>query len=73
MAHYPRPGALTLYFGDDDKDEVAFGAVQARGGLAFAVGDRLLEGPADYHLPSPQVTRTWLAQLARAQLGGRKL
>jgi trehalose-6-phosphatase len=61
------PDALTLYLGDDDKDEVAFEAVQARGGLAFAVGDRLLDSTADYHLPSPQAVRTWLAQLVEAQ------
>lgn len=67
MEHYLRAGALPLYFGDDDKDEIAFGAVQAKGGLAFAVGDRLLNGPADYRFPSPRATRVWLAQLAQAQ------
>lgn len=72
MTHYPRPGALPLYLGDDDKDEVAFEAVQARGGLAVAVGDRLLESRADYHLPSPQAARTWLAQLIKWQTGGDK-
>ena len=69
LAHYRRPGALPLYLGDDDKDEVAFEAVQASGGLALAVGDRLLESAADYHLPSPQATRAWLAQLIAAQTG----
>jgi trehalose 6-phosphate phosphatase len=67
LAEYPLPDALSLYLGDDDKDEVAFKAVQARGGLAFAVGDRLLDSTADYHLPSPQAVRTWLAQLVEAQ------
>jgi len=68
LAHYRRPGALPLYLGDDDKDEVAFEAVQAGGGLALAVGDRLLESAADYHLPSPQAVRAWLAELIEAQL-----
>jgi trehalose 6-phosphate phosphatase len=73
MANYPRPGALPLYLGDDDKDEVAFEAVQARGGLAVAVGDRLLDSVADYHLDSPQATRSWLARLIEAQTGGGDL
>lgn len=66
-----QPGALPLYFGDDDKDEVAFKAVQDRGGLAFAVGDRLLNSSADYHLPSPKATRQWLAKLFESQTGGQ--
>lgn len=70
MAHYPQPGALPLYLGDDDKDEVAFKAVQSQGGLAIAVGDRLLESAADYHLPAPRATRAWLADLIDAQVGG---
>jgi trehalose 6-phosphate phosphatase len=69
MTRYPHPGALPLYLGDDDKDEVAFEAVQARGGLAFAIGNRLLDSAADYHLPSPQATRTWLARLIKEQTG----
>jgi trehalose 6-phosphate phosphatase len=69
MSRYPWPGALPLYLGDDDKDEVAFEAVQAQGGLAVAVGDRLLNSAADYHLPAPQATRDWLGQLIKVQAG----
>lgn len=71
MQRFPHPDALPLYFGDDDKDEIAFEAVQAAGGLAFAVGDRLSNSSADYHLPSPKATRQWLAKLFESQTGGQ--
>ena len=51
---------LLLYLGDDDKDEVAFEAVQVRDGLVVAVGDRLRDSGADCWLPSPLDVRQWL-------------
>ncbi len=60
---------LLVYLGDDDKDEVAFAAIQHHGGIAVAVGDRLRESLADCWLPSPQAARRWL-QFLLAQSSG---
>jgi trehalose 6-phosphate phosphatase len=55
---------LLVYLGDDDKDEVAFEAIQARGGLAIGVGDRMRDSrSADCWLPSPQAARQWLSNI----------
>ncbi len=59
----PWPGALPLYLGDDDKDEEAFGVIQARGGLAVVVAPQTRETQADLRLESPQETRRWLEAL----------
>jgi len=72
LNRYPLAGGLPLYLGDDDKDEVAFEAVQDEGGLAIAVGERLSNSAADYLLPSPQAARQWLAQLLASQRGRLK-
>ncbi|MGD8794412.1 MAG: trehalose-phosphatase [Anaerolineae bacterium] len=62
----PWPGALPLYLGDDDKDEEAFGVIQAHGGLAIVVSPQPRPTRADYRLESPHDTRRWLrALLAR--------
>ena len=67
LSTYPwHSDALLLYLGDDDKDEVAFAAIQERGGLAAAVGDRLRDSTADCWLPSPQAVRQWLRTLLNA-------
>ena len=50
---YAWPGALPVYLGDDDKDAAAFDVVQARGGIAVAVG-------ADCRLDVPADCRKWL-------------
>ncbi|MFN2138030.1 MAG: trehalose-phosphatase [Candidatus Promineifilaceae bacterium] len=60
-------GALPVYLGDDDKDEVAFEAVQAAGGLVVAVGERLKESTADCWLASPKEVRNWLRNLLEAR------
>jgi trehalose 6-phosphate phosphatase len=62
----PWPGARIVYLGDDDKDEEAFGVVQARGGIAIVVASEPRETAADFRLASPQAARRWLAALARA-------
>jgi len=58
---------LFVYLGDDDKDEVAFEAVQDRGGIVVAVGDRLRNSTADCWLPSPQAVRNWLRAVLKAR------
>lgn len=56
----PWPGALPLYLGDDDKDEEAFGVIQARDGVAIQVAPEPRDTVADLRLPSPQAARRWL-------------
>ncbi|MCA9982866.1 MAG: trehalose-phosphatase [Anaerolineales bacterium] len=56
-------GSILVYVGDDDKDEIAFGPIQARDGLALAVGERLRASGADGWFASPQPVRRWLEQL----------
>jgi trehalose 6-phosphate phosphatase len=64
VATYPPEGKwLPVYLGDDDKDEVAFEAVQEQGGLVVAVGERLRESAADCWLPNPTAVRRWLEDL----------
>ena len=58
---------LLVYLGDDDKDEVAFEAIQECGGVVGAVGDRLRYSPADCWLPSPQAVRQWLQAVLEAR------
>lgn len=70
VSAYPwHDNALLIYLGDDDKDEVAFAAIQEHGGMAVAVGDRLLDSAADCWLPSPQSARRWLQMIANRMPG----
>lgn len=57
------PGALPVYIGDDDKDEVAYGVIQSHAGIAIRVGASPRETIADYRLPSTQAVRRWLSEL----------
>lgn len=61
LDRYPRPGALPLYLGDDDKDEEAFEVIKARGGIAVLVAAEPRDTVADCRLESPQEARRWLA------------
>ena len=63
LDHYPWPGALPLYLGDDDKDEEAFGVIQARGGIAVVVAAEPRLTGADLRLASPRAARGWLERL----------
>jgi trehalose 6-phosphate phosphatase len=63
LERYPWPGALPLYVGDDDKDEEAFGVMQARDGIAIRVCDESCETQANGRLGSPEEVRKWLATL----------
>lgn len=66
LEHYPWPGALPLYLGDDDKDEEAFGVIRDHGGVAVLVSAEPRETAADGRLTSPQTTRRWLETLLSA-------
>jgi trehalose 6-phosphate phosphatase len=69
LDRYPWPRALPLYLGDGDKDEEAFGAIKARGGIAILVSRKPRETKADYRLAFPQAVLYWLATLpARFEL-----
>jgi trehalose-phosphatase len=61
LARYPWSDALPVYLGDDDKDEEAFGVIQAHGGIAVLVSGEPRETQADARLASPQAVRRWLA------------
>jgi trehalose-phosphatase len=63
LDHYPWPGALPIYLGDDDKDEEAFGVIKARGGMAILVAREPRNTQADCRLESPQAVRHWLQTL----------
>ena len=65
LDHYPWPGALPVYLGDDDKDEEAFGVVKARGGIAILVASEPRDTDADGRLESPQAARLWLETQAK--------
>jgi len=54
------PGALPVYFGDDDKDEEAFAVIRHRGGIPVGVGARFPLAQALARLPSPEAARAWL-------------
>lgn len=58
----PLADALPVYFGDDDKDELAFAEILAWGGLAIAVGPRQL-APALASLPGPTDVREVLRSI----------
>jgi len=66
LDHYPWPEALPVYLGDDDKDEEAFGVIQARGGIAVVVAPQPRKTGADLRLESPQAARRWLETLLAA-------
>jgi trehalose-6-phosphatase len=57
LSRYAWPGARLLYLGDDDKDEEAFGVIQARG------ASEPRETTADCRLESPGAARRWLRVL----------
>lgn len=63
LDRYPRPGALPVYLGDDDKDEEAFGVIKARGGIGILVAREPRKTRADCRLESPQAARHWLERL----------
>jgi len=54
------PDALPVYLGDDDKDEEAFAAIHARGGVAIVIAAKPRPTQADCRLESPPAARRWL-------------
>jgi trehalose 6-phosphate phosphatase len=65
LEQYPWSGSLSLYVGDDDKDEEAFSVIQASGGIAILVTSQSDDQTtADFYLESPLAVRDWLQTLA---------
>lgn len=67
LAHYPCPGCLPIYLGDDDKDEEAFRVVNASGGIAVRVAPEPRATEAAIRLDSPMAARRWLESLLRGR------
>lgn len=63
LKEWTPPGAMIIYFGDDDKDEEAFAVVKEAGGSAIRVGVTPAQTSADFMLATPQDVRTWLHKL----------
>lgn len=63
LEQYPWEGALPIYIGDDDKDEEAFAAINARGGISIVVAREARPTQAGCRLDSPQEVRRWLRGL----------
>ena len=70
LEQFAWPGALPVFLGDDDKDEDAFAAIQAKQGVALVISALERKTFADARLTSPQAARDWLNTLA-GQLGER--
>jgi trehalose-phosphatase len=60
LSHYPWPGSIPLYLGDDDRDEEAFGMIKSKDGIAILVSANQRYTQADYRLLSPQVVHRFL-------------
>jgi trehalose-phosphatase len=63
LDRYAWEGALPVYLGDDEKDEGAFRAVGARGGIAILVAAETRDTRAHWRLDSPRIVRRWLEAL----------
>ena len=58
------PGeCLSIYIGDDDKDEEAFQVIEQRGGVAIMVSEKPRMSHAELRLPAPPAVLEWLASI----------
>jgi len=60
LGESPFAGRLPVFIGDDRTDESGFRAVESRGGMSIAVGDRV---SAQWRLDSPAEVRAWLHRM----------
>jgi trehalose 6-phosphate phosphatase len=63
LEEYPWDNALSVYIGDDDKDEEAFGVIHHHAGLALVVASQGRDTQADCRLESPSQVQGWLQDL----------
>jgi len=68
----PSFSALTVYWGDDDKDEEAFAVIRRRGGIPVVVGARQDVTKALVRVPSVDAVRRWLRLLQKAALASHR-
>jgi trehalose 6-phosphate phosphatase len=61
MSEPPFAGRTPIFIGDDQTDYDGFAAVRRQGGIAIAVGPRVI---SEWRLPGPNAVRRWLGQLA---------
>jgi trehalose 6-phosphate phosphatase len=61
MQEPPFSGRKPVFVGDDLTDQDAFKAVENRGGISIAVGDRV---HGQYRLENPAAVRAWLREIA---------
>jgi trehalose 6-phosphate phosphatase len=61
MDEAPFAGRTPIFIGDDQTDYDGFAAVRRQGGMAIAVGPRVI---SEWRLPGPKAVRRWLEQLA---------
>jgi trehalose 6-phosphate phosphatase len=63
MNEAPFAGRRPIFIGDDQTDYDGFSAVRRQGGMAIAVGPRVI---SEWRLPGPKAVRHWLEQLAES-------
>ncbi len=63
LEQYPWENAIPIYIGDDDKDELAFTAVNNHGGISIVVAREPRPSEGQYRLETPRAVRRWLAGL----------
>lgn len=61
---FPWPGALLVYIGDDDKDELAFKAINEAGGISILVSGVSRDTEAQYQVDSPEEVRKLLREVS---------
>lgn len=66
LDNFPWPGSTLIYFGDDDKDELAFEAINEAGGISIVVSDdEERQTAAEYQLRNPEEVRELLWEVVR--------
>lgn len=63
LERFPFPGSVPIYFGDDDKDEEAFGEVKVHNGICVLVSPEDRPTLAGFRLPSPGDVRNFLGEI----------
>ena len=68
LSQFPLVHDLPVCFGDDNKDEEAFAAIQHHGGYAIGVGNRYALPGVDARVTSPWDVREWLRSFLDSRL-----
>lgn len=65
ISEFPFKDALSVYIGDDDKDEKAFIAINNLNGISILVAKDARETAAYLRFPTPADVRRWLSLLLK--------